>query len=412
LTLGIIKKKQVVFLNYYSQNHNHTNITITLGVFMNRLFIVVNVDWFFLSHRKGVALNAQLAGYDVTIVTKDTGKKSAIEALGLKVIDLSMNRSGQNIIEELYTCWFLYHLYCREKPDIVHHVGLKTILWGTLAAKLAKVCGVVNAVSGLGIFFSEDNKSLVSKLLPKILCFSHRRENLAVIFQNNEDKSLFLKNGIVKENQAFMIKGSGVNLNQYCYTPEPKNGKIIVLLTARMIVEKGVFVLTDAALKLKEEYKDKAEFLLCGGLDDNPKAIKEKELKAVCDGEYIQWLGYRTDVLELLKSCHVVAFPSYYKEGLPKSLIEAAAVGRPIVTTNSIGCKETVVDGYNGYLIPVKDSEILAEKLKILFEDVDLRQNMGRNSRILAERDFSIENVIQKHLEIYNQLSKASKHLL
>ncbi|MEY8720592.1 glycosyltransferase family 4 protein [Bacteroides stercorirosoris] len=374
---------------------------------MIRLFIVVNVDWFFLSHRKDIALSAQENGYEVTVVTKDTGMKSTIEALGLKVIDLPMNRSGQNIIEELYTCWFLYRLYRRKKPDIVHHVGLKTILWGTLAAKLAKVHGVVNAVSGLGIFFSEENTSLVSKLLPRVLRFSHHRKNLAVIFQNEEDKGLFLKNRIIKEEQAFMIKGSGVDLNQYCYTPEQESKKIKVLLTARMIVEKGVFVLVDAALKLKEKYRDKVEFLLCGGLDDNPKAIKEEELKSVCDGGYIQWLGYRTDVLELLKSCHIVAFPSYYKEGLPKSLIEAAAVGRPIVTTNSIGCKETVVDGYNGYLIPVKDSDTLAKKLNLLFEYENLRQNMGRNSRILAEKDFSIENVIHRHLEIYSQLSKA-----
>ena len=374
---------------------------------MIRLFIVVNVDWFFLSHRKDIALSAQENGYEVTVVTKDTGKKSTIEALGLKVIDLPMNRSGQNIIEELYTCWFLYRLYRREKPDIAHHVGLKTILWGTLAAKLAKVHGVVNAVSGLGIFFSEENTSLVSKLLSRVLHFSHHRKNLAVIFQNEEDKGLFLKNRIIKEEQAFMIKGSGVDLNQHCYTPEQESKKIKVLLTARMIVEKGVFVLVDAALKLKEKYRDKVEFLLCGGLDDNPKVIKEEELKSVCDGGYIQWLGYRTDVLELLKSCHIVAFPSYYKEGLPKSLIEAAAVGRPIVTTNSIGCKETVVDGYNGYLIPVKDSDTLAEKLNLLFEDENLRQNMGRNSRILAEKDFSIENVIHRHLEIYSQLSKA-----
>ena len=136
---------------------------------MMKLFIVVNVDWFFLSHRKNIALRAQKVGYDVTIVTKDTGQKQNIEALGLKMIDLPMNRSGQNIIEELYTCWFLYRLYCRERPDLVHHVGLKTILWGTLAAKLSKVHGVVNAVSGLGIFFSEENRSLVSGFLPKFL---------------------------------------------------------------------------------------------------------------------------------------------------------------------------------------------------------------------------------------------------
>ena len=371
---------------------------------MQTLFIVVNVDWFFLSHRKDLALNAQKAGYNVTIVTKDTGKKKEIEALGLKVIDLPMNRSGQNLIEELRTCWFLYNLYRRENPDIVHHVGLKTILWGTLAAKLANVHGVVNAVSGLGVFFSEENRSIISRVLPKVLRFSHHRNNIAVIFQNDEDKSLFLKHRILKESQAYKIKGSGVDLKQYSYTPEPGEGRIKVLLTARMIVEKGIFILTDAAMKLKERYQDKVQFLLCGGLDDNPMAIKENELRVVCDGDYIQWLGYRTDVLDLLKDCHIVAFPSYYKEGLPKSLIEATAVGRPIITTNSIGCKETVVDGYNGYLIPIKDSDTLTDRLSILFENRDIRQKMGQNSRNLAEKDFSIDDVIAKHLEIYKKL--------
>lgn len=371
---------------------------------MLKLFIVVNVDWFFLSHRKDIALEALRTGCNVTIVTKDTGKKKEIESLGLRVIDLPMNRSGQNIKEELHTCLFLYNLYRCEKPDIVHHVGLKTILWGTLAAKLSRVHGVVNAVSGLGIFFSVENKSLLSKVLPKVLRFSHRRNNLAVIFQNDEDKFLFLKHHIIKENQAYMIKGSGVNLQQFCYTPEPDSGKIKILLTARMIVEKGIFILTDAAIKLKEKYQDKVQFLLCGGLDDNPKAIKEDELKNVCDGEYIQWLGYRTDVLRLLKDCHIVAFPSYYKEGLPKSLIEAAAIGRPIITTNSIGCKETVIEGYNGYLIPIRDSITLADRLELLIEDKELRRKMGRNSRCLAEKDFSIENVVAKHMEIYKIL--------
>lgn len=373
---------------------------------MIKLFIVVNVDRFFLSHRKDIALEAEKAGYVVTIVTKDTGKKCDIEALGLKVIDLPINRSGKNIIQELYTCWFLYQLYRKEKPVIVHHVGLKTILWGTLAAKAAKVYGVVNAVSGLGVFFSEDNKTFFVKMLLELLKFSHRKKNFSVIFQNNEDKNLFLKNHIIKEKQVYMIKGSGVNLRQFCYTPEPKEGRIKVLLTARMIVEKGIFVLIEAALKLKSQYNGKVEFLLCGGLDDNPKAIKEEELKSVCDGKYIQWLGYRTDVLDLLKQCHIMAFPSYYMEGLPKSLIEATAVGRPIVTTRSIGCKEAVIDGYNGFLVPIKDSDTLADKLKILFDDECLRKEMGRNSRTLAEREFSIENVVQKHLAIYSELSK------
>lgn len=370
----------------------------------NKLFIVVNVDWFFLSHRKEVALAAQRTGYDLTIVTKDTGKMNDINALDLKTIDLPMNRSGQNIVEELKTCRFLYKLYRRERPDVVHHVGLKTILWGSLAAKLAGVKGVVNAVSGLGVFFSEDNKSLIAKVLPLVLRFSHCRKGLIVIFQNDEDKGLFLKHGIIAKEQARYIKGSGIDLNLYSYTPEPIVGKIKVLLTARMIEEKGVFVLTEAAELLRTKYGEQVEFLLCGGLDDNPKAIRTEQLKAICDGTYIQWLGYRTDVLELLKNCHIVAFPSYYKEGLPKSLIEACAIGRPIITTDSIGCKETVEDGYNGYLIPVKDSEVLAEKLQILFENKELRQQMGHNSRKLAEKDFSIENVIVRHLDIYKTL--------
>lgn len=372
---------------------------------MIKLFIVVNVDWFFLSHRKDIAIAAKNQGYDVTIVTKDTGKRPDIERLGLRFIDLPMNRSGQNIKEELHTCWFLYRLYKKEKPDVVHHVGLKTILWGTLAAKLAGVKGVVNAVSGLGVFFSEENKSMVARLLPKVLRFSHHRPNLAVIFQNDEDKDLFLRNSIIKEKQTFYIKGSGVNLNEFCYTSEPETGNIRVLLTARMIEEKGIFVLTDAAELLREQYQNKVEFLLCGGLDDNPKAIKKEELEAKCDGKYIQWLGYRTDVLDLLKDCHIVAFPSYYKEGLPKSLIEATAIGRPIVTTDSIGCRETVVDGYNGFLIPIKNSKALADKLQVLFDNKELRIKMGRNSRMLAERDFSIENVIEKHLKIYSLLA-------
>jgi glycosyltransferase involved in cell wall biosynthesis len=372
---------------------------------MAKLFIVVNVDSFFLSHRKEVALAALQVGYDVTIVTINTGMKSVIESLGLKVIDLPMSRSGKNIIEEFFTFIFLYILYKREKPDIVHHVGLKTILWGTLAAKLVKVNGIVNAVSGLGIFFAGDKSTILSSLVIQALRYSHHRNNLAVIFQNNEDKSLFLSKHIIRVDQSSIIKGSGVNLNQFCYTPEPTDGRIKVLLTARMIPEKGIFILTEAANLLKSEYRYKVQFLLCGGIDDNPNAIREDELNALCDGEYISWLGYRTDVLDLLKSSHIVAFPSYYKEGLPKSLIEATAVGRPIITTNSIGCKETVKDGHNGFLIPIKNSKVLAIRLKQLFDDAHLRITMGKNSRLLAEKDFSIQNVIDKHLVIYEQLT-------
>ena len=373
---------------------------------MKKLFIVVNVDWFFLSHRKDIALVAQKEGWDVVIVTADTGRLKDIQTLGLKTINLPMSRSGMDIKEEIGTLYFLYKLYKQEKPDVAHHVGMKTILWGTLAAKFAKVNGVVNAISGLGGFFAEDNKGLLARIMPKVLKFSHNRKNLLCIFQNNEDKGLYVKNSIIKEEQARFIKGSGVHLDEFCYTPEPTEGKVRVILTARMIVEKGVFILTEAAEKLRSKYEDKAEFLLVGGIDDHPGAITKEHLDKVCDGKYIQWLGYRTDVKELLQSSHIVAFPSYYMEGLPKSLIEADAIGRPVITCNSVGCKEAVIDGYNGYLIPTKDVDSLVEKLDILLSDAALRQEMGHNSRKYAEQNFSIDVVIERHLAIYDELVK------
>lgn len=380
---------------------------------MKKLFIIVNVDWFFLSHRLPVALAAQKAGWDVTIVTADTGKLKDISAKGLRVIDLPMSRSGMNIKEELGTLKFLWKLYKREKPDVVHHVGMKTILWGTLAAKFAKVNGVVNAVSGLGGFFAEDNKSLLARILPRVLRYSHNRKNLLVIFQNHEDEAMYVKKGIIKNSKARFIKGSGVDLNEFCYTPEPDVADfkspttIKIILTARMIVEKGVFLLTEAAEKLRSEYEDKAEFWLVGGLDDHPGAITKEQLSVVCDGKYIKWLGYRTDVKELLQSSHIVAFPSFYMEGLPKSLIEATAIGRPIITTRSIGCKDTVDDGVNGFLIPTKDVDALAEKLRLLIDNADLRKKFGKAAREKAEKEFSLDVVIEKHLNIYNELLPA-----
>ncbi len=182
--------------------------------------------------------------------------------------------------------------------------------------------------------------------------------------------------------------------------------KIHVIFTARMVREKGTMVLIEAAERLRKEYEDKVDFWLCGRLSATPGSITEEELRTHCEGKYIQWLGFRTDVKELLQKASIVAFPSWYREGVPKSLIEATAIGRPIVTCNSIGCKDVVEDGVNGFLVPVRDSEALAEKLKVLIDDPELRRKMGEASRRIAERDFSIENVIKKHLEAYESLMK------
>lgn len=370
--------------------------------------MVVNEDWFFLSHRKDIALKAQEAGWDVTIVAHDSGKGETIRGLDLKFINLPIDSTGMNPMHELKTLYFLCKLYRENKDAIVHHVGLKNILWGSLAARKVGVKGVVNAVSGLGSLFANE-QSLLNKVLIKVLKFGHRHNNLKVIFQNHEDERFFDERNVVTPEQKRFIKGSGVDLNDYAFVPMPTSGKIKVVFTGRMIEEKGVLILTEAAEKLRKEFEDSVEFLLVGGLYPNPKALKKEDIEARCDGKYIKWLGYRTDVKNLLGKSSIVAFPSYYREGLPKSLIEANAIGRPIITTDSIGCKDTVEDGVNGFLIPIKDSESLDQKLRILLTDPELRAKMGKEARKIAERDFSLTNVIEKHLEIYNELYNSAK---
>ena len=181
--------------------------------------------------------------------------------------------------------------------------------------------------------------------------------------------------------------------------------KLHIIFMARMVREKGAHIVVEAANILRKEFEGRIDFWLCGGLSNNPNGISEEELRSWCDGDYLQWLGHRSDVKELLQQSSIVVFPSYYHEGLPKSLIEATAIGRPIITTDSVGCRDTVEDGFNGFLIPIKNANALADKLRLLIDNRELRIEMGRNSRIIAERDFSIEDVVSKHLEIYHRLS-------
>ena len=372
---------------------------------MKKLFIIVNEDRFLLSHRREIVERAIADNFAVTVVAKDTGVKNNIIALGARFIDLPVNPTGMNPMQELKTLRFLKKLFKHEQPDIVHNVGLKCILWGGLAARLTHRPLVVNAVSGLGVIFSNTDLSLYARIILGIIRFSDMRQKSVYIFQNSEDYNIFLQRGIITEEQCRFTKGSGINLNDYIATPEPENGKIVVMFTGRMVEEKGVIVLIDAANRLRNNYEDSVTFRLCGSLSNNPQALSEADLTSRCDGKYIEWLGHRTDVKELLQQSHIVAFPSYYREGLPKSLIEACASARPIVTTDSVGCRDCVIDDCNGYKVPIKNPQILASKLELLINNKQLRVRMGKESRRIAERYFSINNVIETHMEIYNKVN-------
>lgn len=371
---------------------------------MPRILIVVNEDRFFLSHRLPIALAAKSKGFDVVVVTKDTGHKAEIEKYGFETIHLPIDPTGMNPLHEWSTLWFLIKLYRKYRPDIVHHVGLKNMLWGSLAAKLVHVNGVVNAVSGLGGLFNNEKISMISKDILAVLRFSNKRDNVKVIFQNKDDEEILLKHKVVKPHQVEFTNGSGIDLEEYVGKEEPTDDKVKVIFTARMVKEKGVCDLISAAQMLKSEYKDRVKFLLCGRLTPNRTGVSGDYLREHCDGEYICWLGERDDVKALLEQSHIMAFPSYYREGIPKSLIEACAIGRPIITCNSVGCRDVVDDGVNGILVEPRNPHQLANALKRLIDNPELRSQMGKAARQKAERLYDIESVVDTHLRIYQEL--------
>lgn len=369
-----------------------------------KLFIVVNVEWFFLSHRLPIALEAQKKGYDVTIfATEEKGQGPFIEQHGLKFVKLPTTRSGTNIITEIRVLFFLYHYYKKYKPDIVHHVAVKPVTYGSIAAKLSKVPRVINALSGLGFLFinAEKNKWL-HRIVTSAFKYGFKNPNIRFILQNHDDYNLIKSTSLLKEDQLCLIKGSGVDLSIFAYSEIPKVSPVVVLLPARMLWDKGVGEFVLCAQILKKKYKQQVHFVLAGESDvANKSGIEKAQLEQWNKEGDVEWIGHQSDIMKWYQNAHIIVLPSY-REGLPKSLIEACAIGRPIVTTDVPGCREVVTDGENGFLVPQKDFLTLAEKIEILINNPDFRIEMGKKGRLKAEKEFSIENVIEKTLELYN----------
>lgn len=372
-----------------------------------KLLLIVNVDWFFLSHRLPIALAAKEAGYDVTVVTSDSGRIQEIGNYGLKYMELPLNRSSLNPLKELKVVLFLCKLYFKEKPLLVHHVGLKLFLYGSIAARIFKI-PTVNAMSGLGYLFSNPQKlDFFKKIIFNLLNYFFKSLNAIYVFQNNDDKNLILGYlPSISKQDCIIIKGSGVDIKEFAYTPEHESEKIIILLLSRMLWDKGVKEYVSAANHIKHQLNGTAKFLLVGPIDTgNPMGITQEQLNRFEQKDYIEWVGYKKNVKEVISQSNLVVLPSY-REGLPKSLIEACAIGRAIITTDAPGCRDVVEEGINGFLVPVKDSELLAKKILQLVNDKKLRNEMGINARIIAEKEFSLDYVVTKHLALYKKLQK------
>jgi glycosyltransferase involved in cell wall biosynthesis len=369
---------------------------------MKKLLMVANVDWFFISHRLCIAQEALKQGWQVTVAAENTGRSEEIESMGIKYINFPFSRSGTNPIQELNTLNNFYKLYKDIQPDVVHHITLKPVIYGSFIAKILGVKGVLNAISGLGYNFTEGRSGIISNVMIQMMRFSFSRNNVSIIFQNQEDFQ-HLKNlkVIDSKNMVVFIKGSGVDLEVFKPVFFEKKSKVTLLLPTRMLWDKGVKEVKEASAILKTAYQDKIRFVLSGLADEENKAgVPSSYLNDWQDGSYVKWVGYQKDMVAIYQDADIVLLPSY-REGMPKTLIEACAMGKPIITTDAIGCKECVDEGVNGLKVAVKSSEGLAAAIVKLVENDSLREEMGKQSRLKAIKEFDQKGVVAKHLDLY-----------
>ena len=382
-----------------------------------KVLFVVNVDTFFVSHRMPLGLALRDAGYDVTVAAGQTnendalatmlsGAREKIEKAGLRFIPLPLERGGTSPPQEAKTLASLVALYQKEKPDIVHHVSIKPVLYGTLAARLTKVPKIINAISGLGFaFIDRADDPFSRRMLRAGIRQAYRTllhsKNITVIFQNPDDRQFFVSNHFIRENQSRLIRGSGVNTDLFSQTPIPE-GDFIVMLPTRLLWDKGVREFVEAAQQLKPKFPH-VRFVMVGPIDpDNPAAVPTKTIEEWVTKGVVEWWGpkQKSTMPQVLSQAHLVVLPSY-REGLPLTLAEASSVGRACITTDVPGCREVIQDGVNGWLVPVRDSNALAKAMTEAIENPDELNRRAQTARTVAERDFSITQVVKKHLDIY-----------
>ncbi len=369
------------------------------------LLFVINVDWFFLSHRLPIALEAMRQGYQVHIATGLTDKLDELQRNGLLVHPLALDRSSAGLGNTLRTMVQLWQIFRSVRPDLVHLVTIKPVLLGGLVARLAGVKAVVAAVSGLGFVFVAKGVKASARcwLVGGLYRLALGHHNLKVIFQNPDDRASLARLAHLPDRKVVIVRGSGVDLTKYGLMPVPP-GMPVVVLAARLLADKGVLEFVQAARLLKQRGCN-ARFVLVGTVDTaNPTSFTDAEVSAWVPDGAVEWWGHRADMPQVLATAQVVVLPSYYGEGLPKVLIEAAACGRVVVTTDHPGCRDAIDPGVTGVLVPVRNVVALADAMEDLINDPLRCKVMGDAGRTLAEKAFDVRQVVAAHLQIYQEL--------
>jgi glycosyltransferase involved in cell wall biosynthesis len=371
-----------------------------------RILIVVNAEWYFWSHRLSLAQALQRRGCEVIVAAAvERGHRAAIEAQGFRFIPLRLQRRSIAPWQELASLLELFRLYRGVGPNLVHHVTIKPVLYGSLAAKAAGVPAVINTIPGLGYVFlqSDWRRWLLRQSVSLVYRLALTGRQVRVILQNPDDLSIFVSHKLVSAERVVIIRGSGVDVSRFLPAPEPP-GPPIILLASRLLWDKGVGELVEAARCLKQAGWSCRVVLVGIPDDENPNSIPNETLQHWQAEGVIEWWGLRDDMPEVLKAVSIVALPSYYREGVPMILLEAAASGRPIITTDMPGCREVVRPGENGLLVPPRDAKALYTALCALLQDPALRTRMGARSREIAVAEFSEEHVLKQTLAVYQEL--------
>lgn len=363
------------------------------------LVFLIAEDWFFTSHFLVRGLAAQKAGWRVIVIARQNQGADEITKAGLEFIPVSFDRHRLNPFKELGFALHLAKLYRQLRPQVVHHIALKPIILGGVAARLAGLSAIINAPVGLGFVFASPKPlaRLLRPLVTRALKITMSPPRSLAIFENPDDRDQMVDARIVKPAQTRLIRGAGVDMIRFAPSPEPP-GPVRVLLAARMIREKGVLDFIEAARHLH----GKATFLLAGAPDPaNHNSLTEAELQELHEQGIVHWLGPVKDMPALLRSIHIFTLPSTYREGLPKVVLEAMAAARPVVATDIPGCREAVINEQTGLLVPTKAPQALANALERLITNPPLRVELGNAGRKRVAENFSDEIICQKTLEIY-----------
>lgn len=370
-----------------------------------RILFVVNDPAFFVSHRMAIALKVNALGWDTHVATMPGAAVEEITAQGLTHHPLPLDRSGRNPVKELVLFWAIMRLFRSLKPDLAHLVTIKPVIYGGIAARIAKVPSVVVAISGLGfIFMAQGGRArVVRALVTGLYRVALGKRNLKAIFQNADDRDTLVSAGVLTDDKACLIRGSGVDLSLYPASDEPRANAPVVCMAARLLNDKGVREFVGAAQILRQRGLS-VHFRLVGDIDPgNPTSVSEQELAIWRKSDLVEVMGYRRDIAQIFADSNIIVLPSY-REGLPKVLVEAAACARAVVTTDVPGCRDAIEPGITGLLVPVKDATALADAIECLILDVELRERLGRKGRELAQREFGIDKIVDAHLQIYRLL--------